>query len=104
MVQSKCEEHGPIAQKHVAFLSEDEWTENIEEMFEDPSCTGLNIILAKGENMLSQIPDILIRLRTRRFAWTTDISKLYNQLHLHDSALQYSLFLYDSSLSDNVKP
>jgi cation transport regulator ChaB len=70
----------------------------------DPSCTGLNIILAKGENMLSQIPDILIRLRTRRFAWTTDISKLYNQLHLHDSALPYSLFLYDSSLSDNVKP
>ena len=70
----------------------------------DPSCTGLNIILAKGENMLAQIPDILIRLRTQRSAWTTDISKLYNRLHLQDSALPYSLFLYDPTLSDNVKP
>jgi hypothetical protein len=70
----------------------------------DPSCTGLNIILAKGENMLTQIPDILIRLRTQRSAWTTDISKLYNRLFLQDSALPYSLFLYDPSLSDGVKP
>ena len=70
----------------------------------DPSCTGLNIILAKGENMLAQIPDILIRLRTQRSAWTTDISKLYNRLYLQDSALPYSLFLYDQSLSDSVKP
>jgi hypothetical protein len=70
----------------------------------DPSCTGLNIILAKGENMLAQIPDILIRLRTQRSAWTTDISKLYNRLFLQDSALPYSLFLYDPSLSDGVKP
>ena len=70
----------------------------------DPSCTGLNIILAKGENMLAQIPDILIRLRIQRSAWTTDISKLYNRLYLEESALPYSLFLYDSSLSDGVKP
>ena len=70
----------------------------------DPSCTGLNIILAKGENMLAQIPDILIRLRIQRSAWTTDISKLYNRLFLEESALPYSLFLYDPSLSDGVKP
>ena len=70
----------------------------------DPSCTGLNIILAKGENMLAQIPDILIRLRVQRSAWMTDISKLYNRLFLEESALPYSLFLYDSSLSDGVKP
>jgi hypothetical protein len=56
----------------------------------DPSMTGLNIILAKGENMLAQIPDVLIRLRTRRSAWTTDISKLYNRLHLQASTLPYS--------------
>lgn len=70
----------------------------------DPSCTGLNIILAKGQNMLSQIPDILVRLRTHRSAWTTDVSKLYNRLHLQESALPYSLFLYDPSLSDSVDP
>ena len=65
----------------------------------DPSCTGLNIILAKGENMLSRIPDVLVRLRTKRAAWTTDVSKLYNMLHLTDQALPYSLFLFDPSLN-----
>jgi hypothetical protein len=30
----------------------------------DPSATGLNIVLAKGTNMLPVIPEILIRLRT----------------------------------------
>ena len=70
----------------------------------DPSCTGLNLILAKGENMLAQIPDILIRLRTQRAAWTTDISKLYNRLYLEESALPYSLFLYDPSLNNGTKP
>ena len=70
----------------------------------DPSCTGLNIILAKGKNMLAHIPDILIRLRTQRSAWTTDISKLYNRLFLQTSALPYSLFLYDPALSDTFKP
>ena len=54
--------------------------------------------------MLAQIPDILIRLRIQRSAWTTDISKLYNRLFLEESALPYSLFLYDPSLSDSVKP
>ena len=70
----------------------------------DPSCTGLNIILAKGENMLTKIPEILVRLRTHRFAWSTDISKLYNMLHLKDSALPYSLFLFEDSLQDAVPP
>jgi hypothetical protein len=70
----------------------------------DPSCTGLNLVLAKGQNMLARIPDILIRLRTHRYAWTTDISKLYNMLHLEDSALPYSLFLFDPALSDTSAP
>ena len=70
----------------------------------DPSCTGLNIILVKGRNMLPMIPDILVRLRTQRCAWSSDISKLYNCLHLNDSSLPYSLFLYNESLSDKDKP
>ena len=70
----------------------------------DPSCTGLNIILAKGENMLTRIPDVLTRLRTHRAAWTTDVSKLYNMLHLNDSSLPYSLFLFDSDLDPTAKP
>jgi hypothetical protein len=47
-------------------------------MVVDPSATGLNIVLAKGVNILPVIPEILIRLRTYAEAWTTDVSKLYN--------------------------
>ena len=68
-------------------------------MVVDASVTGLNEILAKGENKMSKINHILIRNRCRRYIWTSDISKLYNQLHLNDSALPYALFLFNDSLS-----
>jgi Pao retrotransposon peptidase len=54
--------------------------------------------------MLPLIPDILVCLRTYRDAWTTDISKLYNRLHLDPVLYPYSLFLFDDSLSDSVPP
>jgi hypothetical protein len=73
-------------------------------MVVDPSATGLNLILAKGENMIEKIPEILIAFRTYIWAWGTDVSKLYNMLFLKDSSLPYSLFFYDRSLQDNVKP
>ena len=70
----------------------------------DPTMSGLNMMLAKGENRIGSINDILIRTLAQPFSWSSDISKLYNQLHLEDSALPYSLFLYDSSLDENMKP
>merc|ERR1740128_32703 len=68
-------------------------------MVVDASITGLNEILAKGENKMSKINNILIRNRCRKYIWTSDISKLYNQLHLNDTALPYALFLFNDSLS-----
>ena len=47
----------------------------------DPTMSGLNILLAKGENNLGNIFDILTRSRTNQFSWAADISKLYNMLH-----------------------
>ena len=70
----------------------------------DPTMTGLNEILAKGTNMLSRIPELLIRFRCFTHTWNTDISKLYNQLHLNDSALPFSLFLFHESLEKDVDP
>ena len=70
----------------------------------DPTMTGLNVILAKGTNMISKIPELLIRFRQFRFVWMTDISKLYNQLYLNPSALPYSLFLFNDSLDPSVPP
>ena len=52
----------------------------------DPSMSGLNLILPKGENKLGQILDIEIRNRVTRHIFTSDVSKLYNQLELVESA------------------
>jgi hypothetical protein len=67
----------------------------------DPTCTGLNEILAKGTNMLPLIPEILIQFRSYRYAWNSDVSKMYNQLHLKPASLPYSLFLFHPDLIKN---
>ena len=72
----------------------------------DPTMSGLNILLAKGENNLGNIFDILTRNRTNQFSWAADISKLYNMLHLDldYSALPFSLFLYHNSMDESIEP
>ena len=70
----------------------------------DPTMSGLNILLAKGENNLGNIFDILVRSRTNQFSWAADISILYNMLHLDISALPFSLFLYHTSMDAKVEP
>lgn len=54
--------------------------------------------------MLTRIPDVLIRFRTQRAAWSSDVSKLYNMLHLNDSSLPYSLFLFSDELDPSKTP
>ena len=63
-------------------------------MVVDPTMTSFNLLLAKGESRLGYIFDIMVRNRCKQHAWSSDISKLYNQLHLDISALPYSLFLF----------
>ena len=70
----------------------------------DPSRTGFNHVVAKGENNMAKIIDILIRNRCTPQVFSTDISKLYNQLHLEDSALPFSLFLYSDELDEKTEP
>ena len=70
----------------------------------DPTRTGLNVILPKGENRMSRILDIVVRNRTKLYTWVSDVSKLYNQLILDESAYPYSLFLYDESLDPGKEP
>ena len=72
-------------------------------MVVDPTMTSFNLLLAKGENYLGYIFDIIVRNRCKQHVWSSDISKLYNQLHLDVSALPYSLFLFHSSLGPNIE-
>ena len=73
-------------------------------MVVDPSMTGFNIILAKGENSLGLIFTILMRCRCMEYMWSSDISKLYNQLIMDDQSVPYSLFLINESMDPKVKP
>ena len=70
----------------------------------DPSQTGLNLILAKGENRLSKINDILTRARVRKYIWSSDISKLYNRMILNPTSYAYQLFLYSDKLDPDSPP
>ena len=70
----------------------------------DPSMSGLNLCLAKGENKMRKINDILTRARCQKYLWSSDISKLYNRLYLKPSSYTYQLFLFHTSLDPNVPP
>ena len=56
-------------------------------MVVDPTITKFNEILAKGENRMGSIFSIMIRCRCTEYVWSSDISKLYNQLILDDPSL-----------------
>ena len=64
----------------------------------DPTMSGLNSVLVKGENRIGSLLDIILRDRANPYAWSSDVTKLYNQLYLERSALSYSLFLYSDEL------
>ena len=66
-------------------------------MVVDPTMTGFNNILAKGDNRIDLIFPILIRCRCTALIWSSHISKLYNQLIMDDPSLPYSLFLFNES-------
>ena len=44
----------------------------------DPTMSGLNLILRKGENRIGSINQILIGNRADPYSWSSDITKLYN--------------------------
>ena len=73
-------------------------------MVVDPPMTRFNEILAKGENRIGLIFTIMIRCSCMEYIWSSDISKLYNQLILDDPPLLYSLFLYDTALDPEKEP
>ena len=70
----------------------------------DPSSTMLNLALAKADSGLNSMFSILLRFRSSVEAWSSDVTKLYNQLHLDESCAPYSLLLYHSSLDESIEP
>ena len=64
----------------------------------------LNNLLAKGVNNINNLVSILIRWRTHKFAWHTDISKMYNRVLLDESHWRFQLYLWDEGLRVGVPP
>ena len=66
--------------------------------------TGINQILAKGENRLTKINEVLMKFRTKKHVFSMDISKMYNTLVLEEEAYPYSLFLYHEDMEEGREP
>jgi len=73
-------------------------------MVVNPSMTRMKELLTKGENRIGLIFSIMIRCRCTEFIWSSDISKLYNQLYMDDPSLPYSLFQYGEELNQEKEP
>ena len=68
-----------------------------------PGGESLNNCLAKGENRLIKLFNILLKFRMGPAAFTTDISMAYNQIALKPEDYRYQMFLWKDGL-DPDKP
>ena len=71
-----------------------------------PTSTGFSInhTLAKGKNHMNNLVMMFIRWGIRRFAFHTDVQKMYNSIRLHEDDWCYQLFLLNSELDPDSDP
>ena len=64
----------------------------------DPTVSSFNDVIAKGNNCLTSLYQLIINWRSNIFAFTSDISKMYNSVQLKPEMYRYSLYLFSESL------
>ena len=64
-----------------------------------PGGASLNCILAKGQNKLAKIINLLIKFRKRRCALTADVSMAYNGIKLAPEHYKYQQYLWKKDLN-----
>ena len=62
------------------------------------SGVSLNNILAKGRNNMNHLLQIVIRWRSRLFAFHTDVQKMYNCIRLDEEHWRFQLYLWENEL------
>ena len=65
-----------------------------------PGGLSLNCTLAKGQNRLNSLVNILMRFRCKPAAFSTDIRLAYNQISLDPNHLKFHKFLWKENLLD----
>ena len=58
-----------------------------------PDGCSLNSLLAKGNNSMNKLVEILVRWTVRKYAYHTDIQKMYNAIRLDRSHWRYQVYL-----------
>ena len=66
-----------------------------------PKNLSLNDTLAKGENVLAKIFNILVKFRSDKYALTGDITKCYNQIKLKPEFYKFQKYLWKENLDDD---
>ena len=64
----------------------------------------LNSLLAKGRNNMNKLVEITIRWMIHKYAFHTDIQKMYNTIKLNEEHWCYQLYLWDNELSSVNRP
>ena len=64
----------------------------------DPTMSSFNNIIAKGQNCLTSLFQIVINWRCNKFGFTSDISKMFNSVRLTQDMYRFSLYLFSDSL------
>ena len=64
----------------------------------------LNDILPKGANSMNNLIEILIRWTMRRWAFHSDIRKMYNAVQLDQTHWRFQLYLWQRNLEPSVEP
>ena len=59
---------------------------------------GINSLLAKGANCMNRLVEILIRWTTRKYAFHSDIQKMYNAVRLDKTHWRFQMYLWDDEL------
>jgi hypothetical protein len=65
----------------------------------DPTVSSFNDILAKGVNCLTSLYTIVLEWRSHLYAFTSDISKMFNSVKLEPEMYKYSLYLFSKNLT-----
>ena len=64
----------------------------------------LNDVLAKGQNSMNRLVEVVIRWFMRRIGLHADVKKMYNSVKLDEEDWSYQMYLFEKNLDPNKEP